>query len=137
MGENGETKYTIESSKWENLKFRLSGDLHYSHTMRTLYATDASSYRMLPAAVALPKTHDDIRQLVKFAIENDIPLIPRAAGTSLSGQPIGKGIVVDVGRYMNQVLEVNKEESLARIQPGVIRNELNEYLEPYGLFFGP
>jgi len=83
------------------------------------------------------KTHDDIRQLVKFAIENDIPLTPRAAGTSLSGQPIGKGIVVDVGRYMNQVLEVNKEESWARIQPGVIRNELNEYLEPYGLFFGP
>ncbi len=137
MSKNVADTYKIESLEWENLKFRLSGDLHYSHTMRTLYATDASSYRMLPVAVALPKTHDDIRQLVKFAIENDIPLIPRAAGTSLSGQPIGKGIVVDVGRYMNQVLEVNKEESWARIQPGVIRNELNEYLEPYGLFFGP
>jgi FAD/FMN-containing dehydrogenase len=87
---------------------------------------------MLPAAVALPKTHDDIRQLVKFAIEHDIPLTPRAAGTSLSGQPIGKGIIVDVGRYMNQVIEVNKEESWARIHPGVIRNELNEHLESYG-----
>ena len=133
---NLETK-EIESSKWNSLKQQLAGDLHYSHTMRTLYATDASSYRMLPMAVALPKTHEDIRELVNFSIEKDIPLTPRAAGTSLSGQPIGRGIVVDVGRHMNQVLEVNKEEKWVRLQPGVIRNELNEYLEPYGLFFGP
>jgi FAD/FMN-containing dehydrogenase/Fe-S oxidoreductase len=137
MSDKNTTTFKIESLEWENLRLRLTGDLHYDHTMRTIYATDASSYRMLPAAVALPKTHDDIKQLVNFAIEHDIPLTPRAAGTSLSGQPIGRGIVVDVGRYMNQVLEVNKDESSARIQPGVIRNELNEYLEPYGLFFGP
>jgi len=137
MSNNSTPAYNIESLEWENLRLRLTGDLHYDHTMRTLYATDASSYRMLPTAVALPKTHDDIKQLVNFAIEHDIPLTPRAAGTSLSGQPIGRGIVVDVGRYMNQVIEVNKDESWARIQPGVIRNEMNEYLEPYGLFFGP
>jgi len=129
--------YKIEPEKWEELKKTFSGDLHYDHTMRRIYATDASSYRILPTAVAIPKSHNDIGELVNFAIENDIPLTPRAAGTSLSGQPIGRGIVVDVGRYMNQVLEVNKDESWAIVQPGVIRNELNEYLEPYGLFFGP
>ncbi len=137
MSENGTATYQIESSLWNSLKQQLAGDLHYSHTMRTLYATDASSYRMLPMAVALPKTHEDIKKLVDFAIETDIPLTPRAAGTSLSGQPIGRGIVVDIGRYMNQVIEVDKEEKWVRLQPGVIRNELNEYLEPYGLFFGP
>ncbi len=137
MSENGSTTNKIESSQWDSLKQELTGDLHYSHTMRTLYATDASSYRMPPMAVALPKTDKDIKKLVDFAIEKNIPLTPRAAGTSLSGQPIGRGIVVDIGRYMNQVLEVNKEEKWVRLQPGVIRNELNEYLEPYGLFFGP
>ena len=137
MSEDSSTTNKIESSQWDSLKQELTGDLHYSHTMRTLYATDASSYRMPPMAVALPKTDKDIKKLVDFAIEKDIPLTPRAVGTSLSGQPIGTGIVVDIGRYMNQVLEVNKEEKWVRLQPGVIRNELNKYLEPYGLFFGP
>ncbi|MEM7007963.1 MAG: FAD-linked oxidase C-terminal domain-containing protein [Thermodesulfobacteriota bacterium] len=138
MSSNGASNnFNIQTSDWEKLKQQISGDLYHSHKVRTLYATDASSYRMLPSAVALPKSHEDIKKLVDFSIEKNIPLTPRAAGTSLSGQPIGRGIVVDVGRYLNQVLEVNKDEKWARIHPGVIRNELNEHLEPYDLFFGP
>lgn len=119
------------------LATQLQGDLHTDHLHRILYATDASIYRELPLAVAYPKSAADIQQLIRFAQENQVSLIPRTAGTSLAGQCVGTGIVVDVSRYMNEILEVNVEESWVRVQPGVIRDELNVFLKPYGLFFGP
>ncbi|MEM9723061.1 MAG: FAD-binding oxidoreductase, partial [Bacteroidota bacterium] len=105
--------------------------------MRTLYATDASVYREIPLAVAIPKSIEDIKQLVHFARNHNSSLIPRTAGTSLAGQCVGNGIVVDTSRYLNKILEVNVEESWVRVQPGVVRDELNYYLRQYGLFFGP
>ncbi|MBT8273901.1 MAG: FAD-binding oxidoreductase, partial [Bacteroidia bacterium] len=105
--------------------------------MKALYATDASVYRQLPTAVALPKNTQDIQHIVRFASENQISLIPRGAGTSLAGQCVGDGIVVDLSKYMNEILEINAEEKWIRVQPGVVRDELNEFLKPYGLFFGP
>ena len=120
-----------------SLSGRIEGDLHYDYLMRTLYATDASVYRQLPLAVALPKSTEDIVQLINFAHRHKTSLIPRAAGTSLAGQCVGKGVVVDTGRYLNQILEFNAEERWVRIQPGVIRDELNAFLKPHGLFFGP
>ena len=119
------------------LASQLEGDLHFDHLLRVLYATDASVYRSLPLAVALPKHADDIKVLIQFANESGIPLIPRTAGTSLAGQCVGDGIVVDVSKYMTQILEVNAEERWVRVQPGVIRDDLNRYLKSYGLFFGP
>ncbi len=121
----------------DNLAGQLKGDLHHDELMKVLYATDASVYRMLPTAVALPKDEEDIKVLVDFAHRYQIPLIPRSAGTSLAGQCVGEGIVVDVSKYMNQILEVNKEEQWVKVQPGVIRDELNLFLKDYGLFFGP
>jgi FAD/FMN-containing dehydrogenase/Fe-S oxidoreductase len=105
--------------------------------MRTLYATDASAYREMPLAVAIPKTNGDLQKLVAFAHEHKVALIPRAAGTSLAGQVVGKGLVVDTGKYLNQILEVNPAERWVRVQPGVVRDELNLFLKPYGLQFGP
>lgn len=122
---------------FSQLALDLEGDLHYNSLMRTLYATDASVYRELPDAVALPKTVADIKCLVRFAQQHQIPLIPRTAGTSLAGQCVGKGIVVDVSKYFNRIIELNQEEAWVRVQPGVIRDELNLFLKPYGLFFGP
>ena len=119
------------------LQQQLSGDLHYDNMMRALYATDASVYRELPLAVALPKNSNDIKELIKFANEKNISLIPRAAGTSLAGQCVGGGIVVDISKHFNQILEINTNENWVRVQPGVVRDELNLFLEPYGLFFGP
>ncbi len=119
------------------LATQLQGELHTDNLMRILYATDASIYRELPLAVAFPKNTQDIQTLVKFATQNKISLIPRTAGTSLAGQCVGPGMVVDTSRYMNEILEVNVAESWVRVQPGVIRDELNVYLKPYGLFFGP
>ncbi len=105
--------------------------------MRTLYATDASAYREMPLAVAIPQTENDLRTLIHFANTHKIGLIPRTAGTSLAGQVVGNGLIVDVGRHFNKILELNTEEGWVRVQPGVIRDELNLFLKPHGLYFGP
>ena len=115
----------------------LEGDFHYDTVMRTLYATDASAYREMPTAVAIPKSIDDIKKLIAFAAENGTSIIPRTAGTSLAGQVVGNGIVVDVSKNFTQILEVNKDEHWVRVQPGVVRDVLNMELKKYGLFFGP
>jgi FAD/FMN-containing dehydrogenase/Fe-S oxidoreductase len=105
--------------------------------MRSLYATDASVYRKLPLAVALPKTKKDIKLLIDFALANTTSLIPRTAGTSLAGQCVGTGIVVDVSKYFTKIVSFNEAEQTITVQPGVVRDALNNYLKPYGLFFGP
>ena len=115
----------------------LEGDLYFDKTMRTLYATDASAYREMPLAVAIPKTIEDIQTLIVFARKEKTSLIPRTAGTSLAGQVVGKGIIVDVSKYFTNILELNAEERWVRVQPGVIRDELNLFLKPHGLLFGP
>ena len=115
----------------------LEGDIFYDDTMRILYATDASAYRELPLAVAFPRSENDLKRLIAFANNNNIGLIPRTAGTSLAGQVVGSGIVVDVSKHFTQIIELNEDESWVRVQPGVIRDELNVFLKPYGLFFGP
>jgi FAD/FMN-containing dehydrogenase/Fe-S oxidoreductase len=119
------------------LAARLEGDLLVDDLTRTIYSTDASEYQERPLAVALPKTEADVRELVRFAAEHRIGLIPRAAGTSLAGQVVGGGIVVDAGRHLNRILAVDVERHTVRVQPGVVRNALNQHLAPLGLFFGP
>lgn len=121
----------------KQLALTLEGELHYDKVMRTLYATDASAYREMPLAVAIPKNESDLKKLISFAKENNTSLIPRTAGTSLAGQVVGSGIVVDVSRTFTKILELNKEESWVRVQPGVVRDELNMFLKEHGLFFGP
>ncbi len=120
-----------------SLAARLTGALHFDRTMRLLYATDASEYQELPVAVALPETEADVRELIAFANEHRLGLIPRTAGTSLAGQVVGNGIVVDLGRHLNRILATDAGARRVRVQPGVVRNELNLHLKPHGLFFTP
>ncbi len=119
------------------LKASLEGSLSWDETYRTIYATDASVYRKLPAAIALPKSVDDLKKLIQFAHDHKTSLIPRTAGTSLAGQCVGEGIVVDFSAHLTQVLEINTEEKWVRVQPGVVRDKLNQVLAPMGLFFPP
>ncbi|MBL9216463.1 MAG: FAD-binding protein [Opitutaceae bacterium] len=119
------------------LSSRLDGELHFDQTMRALYATDASEYQELPVAVALPKSEADVRELIAYAKRHGIGLIPRTAGTSLAGQVVGSGLVVDVGRHLNRILAVDPARRRVRVQPGVVRNELNLHLKPHGLHFTP
>ena len=113
------------------------GDFYSDSLHQKLFATDASVYRKLPAAVAFPKSVNGIKQLINFANENEIGLVPRTAGTSLAGQCVGDGIIVDVSRYFTNIIELDKDKRTVRVQPGVIRDELNAFLAPYELFFGP
>ena len=113
------------------------GELHFDSLHTIIYATDASVYRKLPLAVAFPKTSKGIQQLIAFAKDQNTSLIPRTAGTSLAGQCVGDGIVVDVSKYFTKILSVDAESRTVTVQPGVIRDDLNRFLKPYGLFFGP
>lgn len=101
------------------------------------YATDASVYREIPYGVAYPETIEDIQELMRMARERHTHLIPRAGGTSIAGQVVGSGIVVDISKHWNHILEINKEERWVRVEPGVVRDELNIALKEYGLFFSP
>ncbi|HYJ63417.1 MAG TPA: FAD-linked oxidase C-terminal domain-containing protein [Parafilimonas sp.] len=123
--------------KLQQLAQTLEGEFYTDDAMRILYATDASAYREIPLAVAIPKSIDDIKKLIAFAHQNKTSLIPRTAGTSLAGQVVGNGIIVDVSKYFTKILELNPDEKWVRVQPGVIRDELNMFLKPHGFLFGP
>ncbi|GAB2617625.1 FAD-binding and (Fe-S)-binding domain-containing protein [Emticicia sediminis] len=127
---------------FDALQNEFEGELYFKNTttdkaLKKVYSTDASVYQEEPLAVAIPKTVNDIKKLIKFADNEQITLIPRAAGTSLAGQVVGKGLVVDISKNFINILEVNQAEKWVRVQPGVIRDDLNAYLKPYGLMFGP
>jgi len=127
----------MQQHKYQELIDTIEGEVYTSSLYKKLYATDASVYRALPEAVVFPKHEQDILHIVSFARKNKIGVVPRAAGTSLAGQCVGKGIVLDVSKHLTRILELNERERTVRVQPGVIRDELNLFLEPYGLFFGP
>ncbi len=127
----------METLRLEKLRESLEGELRIDTLSKALYATDASVYRKTPLGVAFPKGTSDIKKLILFAQENNIGLIPRTAGTSLAGQCVGDGLVVDVSVHLNRILSVDQEKMQVTVQPGVIRDELNTYLAPFGLFFGP
>ena len=121
----------------KQLANEIEGELFHDVTMRTLYATDASAYREMPLAVAIPKSVNDLKKLIVFAHQENTSLVPRTAGTSLAGQVVGNGIIVDVSKHFTQIIELNKEEGWVRVEPGVVRDELNMFLKIHGLFFGP
>jgi len=127
----------ILQSVLENLHKTLQGEVLFDNLHKTIYATDASVYRKIPLAVAFPKNENDLKILIDFASKNSITLIPRTAGTSLAGQCVGEGIVVDVSKYFTKIIYFDETSKTITVQPGIVRDELNNYLKPFGLFFGP
>lgn len=126
----------------KQLQAQLSGEIFFKNTqhdeaIKKVYATDASEYQEKPLAVALPKSVEDLKVLIDYANQNGVSLIPRAAGTSLAGQVVGDGMVVDISKHFTEIIEINPSEKWVRVQPGVIRDDLNVALKPYGLMFGP
>ncbi|GLB51909.1 oxidoreductase [Neptunitalea chrysea] len=104
---------------------------------KLMYATDASVYAENPVGVSYPKDAEELREVIKYALDNKIGIIPRAAGTSLAGQCVGKGIVVDISKNFTNILAIDEKAKTVTVEPGVVRDELNHVLEPYGLFFAP
>ena len=127
----------LNSLPLKQLSASLEGTLLYDELHKTIYSTDASVYKFRPIAVALPKTVGDITKLIHFANANKISLTPRTAGTSLAGQTVGSGIIVDVSKYFTKIVSFDANKKTVTVQPGVIRDELNFFLKPHGLFFGP
>ncbi|ANW95907.1 FAD-binding protein [Wenyingzhuangia fucanilytica] len=121
----------------KKLNKSLEGNLLTDKLHKNIYATDASVYRKIPVGVAYPKSKSDLKRIIAFANKHNTTLIPRTAGTSLAGQCVGDGLVVDVSKYFTQILNYNKELKQITVQPGVIRDDLNRYVQADGLFFGP
>ncbi len=127
----------VTNDKLQQLKSRLHGKLFFDDLLKSIYATDGSVYRILPTAVAYPLHEEDIKTLILFAKNEKITLIPRTAGTSLGGQVVGDGIIVDVSKHFTKILAFDEKNKTVTVQPGVIRDELNDFLKAYGYFFGP
>ena len=123
--------------KLEQLAGNLKGELFFDKLLKSIYATDGSVYRKLPTAVCYPKDDQDIIKLIQFAKIEKITLIPRAAGTSLGGQVVGDGIIVDISKYFTNILGFDEKNKTVTVQPGVIRDDLNIFLKPFGYFFSP
>ena len=124
-------------NRLDNLSASLEGDLRYDGLTVAIYSTDASVYRERPLAVIWPKGISDIRKILLFASQEKTGVTLRAGGTSLAGQVVSSGIIVDVSRYMNRIIEINREERWVRVEPGVVLDELNMQLKEHRLFFGP
>ncbi len=124
-------------SIFEALKESIKGDVLTDEYSLGMYATDASIYQIKPIAIVLPKDAKDVKAAISIAFNNDITILPRGAGTSLAGQTVGESIIIDFSKYMNSILEINETEKWVRVQPGMIRDNLNSVLEPLGLHFAP
>ncbi|MBC8874808.1 MAG: FAD-binding protein [Planctomycetes bacterium] len=121
----------------QTLRSTVRGEVYFDQMSRGLHATDASHYQMMPACVVVPRDEEDCVQAVKIAGQFGLPITPRGGATSLSGQTFGTGMIVDVSKYMDQVLEVNVDEGWARVQPGVVRDRLNAQLAQHRLHLAP
>ena len=119
------------------LEGALRGEVLADEHSRGLYATDASLYEMFPVAVALPRDEADVLAALRLAREYGVSVLARGGGTSLAGQTVGHSLVLDFSRHMNRLLEVNVEERWARVEPGLVRDELNRRLAQQGLHFAP
>jgi FAD/FMN-containing dehydrogenase/Fe-S oxidoreductase len=128
---------SVTTRELEDLAASCEGELRFDRVSRLIYATDASIYREEPLAVFYPKSTDDLKKLLAFARRHKTGIIPRAAGTSLAGQVVGPGIIADMSRHFNRVIEINGKERWVRVGPGVVPDELNALLRSEGLLFGP
>src|SRR3989304_10109299 len=119
------------------LRTRVEGEVRFDKMTRLLYATDASIYQIEPIGVVFPRHAGDVQAVMEVANQFRVPVLPRGGGASLAGQTVGHAVVLDFSRHMNQVLEVSREELWCRVQPGLVQDELNAFVRPPGLLFGP
>ena len=112
-------------------------EVYFDRGMRGLYATDASLYQIEPVGVVVPRTTDDVVSTVRISAEENVAIVPRGGATSLSGQTIAAGIVIDFSKYLNRIGLVNRDTMTVRVEPGVVLDQLNAHLKPLGLMFGP
>ena len=120
-----------------DLRQRAAGDVRTDDYSRVLYSTDASIYQAMPHGVLIPQSDEDVHAAVELAHQYKVPILPRTSGSSLAGQAVNEALVIDMTRHLDRVIEISPEEKWVRVQPGIVLDELNLYLKPYGLQFGP
>ena len=117
------------------LKQEVQGDILFDDFSRGRYSTDASIYQLMPVGIVIPASEDDVQIALQIAAEEGVPLLPRGSGTSQNGQAIGEALLIDSTKYLNQVVEFNKAARTVCVQPGIVLDQLNQYLKPHGLFY--
>ena len=133
----GNMNTSISENLEQQLSETLTGEVRFDLYSKALYSTDASLYQIQPIGVVIPKDRRDVIKTVQIALEQNVPILPRGGGTSLAGQSVGHAIVLDMSKYMNRLLEVNVAERWARVEPGIVLDELNHKLKPHGLMYAP
>lgn len=132
---------TIDQRKVDHfvsvLKRRVAGDVRTDTYTKMLYSTDASLYQVMPLGVLIPRSIEDVQAAVEIAAQLEMPILPRTSGSSLAGQTVNEALIIDFSRHLDQMLEVNREEHWVRVQPGIVLDQLNLSLSPYGLQYGP
>jgi FAD/FMN-containing dehydrogenase/Fe-S oxidoreductase len=131
------TPGAIVADLQREFRSQVQADLRFDAVSRALYSTDASVYQIEPVGVALPRSRDDLRRLVQICARLGCPITMRGGGTSQAGQAIGAGLIVDTSKYLTAILELNAQERWVRVEPGIVLDELNAQLRPYGLRFAP
>ncbi len=125
------------TAPFDELASAIAGEVRTDKLARVLYATDASIYQMLPDAVVLPQSVGDVAAAVRWCGRNGVPLTPRGAGTGLSGGAVNRGVQLDCSRHLNRIVQIDPQRRIARVEPGVVLDELNAELKPHGLHFSP
>ena len=133
------TEHNLEEIKElsQSLLRSIDGEVKFDKVTRMIYSTDASIYQIEPLGIVIPKSIDDVVATIEVANEFKVPILPRGGGTSLAGQTVGRALVIDFSKYLNRILEVNSEEKWARVQPGIILDELNHKIKGSNLLFSP
>src|SRR5829696_7143769 len=119
------------------LERTVDGEVRFDKVSRALYSTDASVYQIEPLGVVIPKSTEAVARAVNLAAKHGVPITPRGGGTSQAGQSIGAGIVLDTSKHLNRIIEINPDGKWARVEPGVVLDELNAALAPHKLRFAP
>jgi FAD/FMN-containing dehydrogenase/Fe-S oxidoreductase len=120
-----------------HLRRHIQGEVRFDRTSRGLYSTDASIYQIEPLGVVIPRTAEDVQATLQIAAEMHVPITPRGGGTSLSGQSVGPGVMIDHSKYLNRILDIDPAGRKAVVQPGVVLDEFNRALAAFDLQFGP
>ncbi len=119
------------------LRHKIKGEVHFDEVTRYLYSTDASLYQIQPVGVVVARNKADVVQAIRTAAKFGVSILPRGGGTSLAGQAVGQSLVIDCSKFMNRILELNTDERWARVEPGLVRDELNQQIKHTGLHFAP
>ena len=127
--------YSNDSTLATRLRKELQGEVMFDDFSRGRYSTDASIYQIQPLGVTVPKTEQDVQIALQIAVDEGIPVLPRGAGTSQTGQAIGEALILDTTKHLNGLLEFDSEARTACVQPGMVLDHLNRFLKPHGLFY--